>query len=89
MTTVKRSVIPLNEEAYNSFKTKPESEGKLLQIEGKGWFLVKEQQAAFLYKSIAHEKTGLPATVADRIKKNGQGEFEPVEEYADYAITLN
>jgi hypothetical protein len=32
---------------------------------------------------------GLPATIADRIVKNDQGEYTPVKAYEGYAVTIN
>ena len=90
MITIKRNLLPLSEDNYKALVEQGTATDKLVTIEGKGYFLVKEQLGTFIYKKITHEVgMTLPATINDRIIKNEQGEFIPVKAYEAYAVTLN
>lgn len=90
VTTVKRTLLPLSEEDYSSLSQQGNMPDKLITIEGKGHYIVKEQTGTFIYKKIGHEAgITMPATIADRIVKNRQGEYTPVKAYESYAVTLN
>ena len=90
VTTVKRTLLPLTEEDYNTLSSQGNIADKLITIEGKGHYLVKEQVGAFVYNKIGHDAgMAIPATIADRLVKNEQGEFTPVKAYEAYAVTLN
>jgi hypothetical protein len=88
--TVKRTLLPVSDEDYRTLTEQGTATGKLLTIEGKGHFLVKEQTGAFVYSKITHDAgIAMPATINDRIIKNEQGKFTPVKAYEAYAVTLN
>jgi hypothetical protein len=88
--TIKRTLLPVSEDNYKALIEQGTATDKLVTIEEKGHFLVKEQVGTFVYKKIAHDAhMTLPATINDRIIKNEQGAFEPVKAYEAYAITLN
>lgn len=90
LITIKRSLIPLELSDYNTLSSQSGMANQLLSIEGKGYYLVKEQVAIWVYKSIEHEVSmKVPFTIADRIVKNEQGEFIPVKKYETYAVTIN
>lgn len=88
--TVKRSLLPLTNEDDSTLRGQGNLSDKLIAIEGKGRFLVKEQVGTFVYKKIGHNAgIVLPATISDRIVKNDHGEYTPVKAYEGYAVTLN
>jgi hypothetical protein len=88
--TIKRNLLPVSEADVKVLREQGMDAGKVLVIEGKGQFLIKEQTGTFIYKKIMHTAgMTLPATIADRIVKNEQGRFTPVKAYESYAITLN
>ncbi|THU30759.1 hypothetical protein FAM09_29610 [Niastella caeni] len=90
VTALKRALVPLSEDDYKALHAKGEMEDKLLTIEGIGHCLVKEQMVSFVFNKIAHDAAmAVPATIDDRIIKNGQGEFMPVKAYEGYAVTQN
>lgn len=90
VTTVKRSLLPLTDEDDSTIRVQGNLSDKLIAIEGKGRFLVKEQVGTFVYKKIGHSAGKvLPATLADRIVKNDQGDYTPVKAYEGYAVTIN
>ena len=87
--TIRRTLIPLMQEEYNDLKSRPGMAGRLVQIEEKGYFLVKEQSASFIYKTINHESVKLPATIMNRIVKSNEGIYEPVKGYEAYQLIKN
>jgi hypothetical protein len=90
MITVKRTLLPVPEENYKALAEQGTATDKLVTIEGKGHFLVKEQAGTFVYKKITHDADiTLPATINDRIIMNEQGAFTPVKAYEAYAVTIN
>lgn len=90
ITHIKRTLVPLQEADYKKLKTDPAMEKMLLVIQGKGYFLVKEQTTAFMYKTVGYDKNlKIPVALSDRITRNNNGEFEPVKAYENYEITTN
>jgi len=88
--TIKRTLLPVSEEDAKILREQGVDAARLLAIEGKGQFFIKEQTGTFIYKKILHTAgMTLPATIADRIVKNEQGRFTPVKAYENYVITLN
>jgi hypothetical protein len=90
VTTIKRSLLPLTDEDDSTLQVQGNLSDKMIAIEGKGRFLVKEQMGTFVYKKIGHDGGKLlPATIADRIMKDDLGEYTPVKAYQGYAVTIN
>lgn len=90
ISTVKRSLLLVDEAVYETLRSRPELEGKLLKTENNEHYLVRERSAVFVYKKITHEgQMKLPATIADRISRNKNGGFEPVKGYENYQLTVN
>jgi hypothetical protein len=90
VTTLKRALLPLKEDEYKMLSEKAEMAGKLVTNADKGHFLVKEQSVSFIYKKIGHDAAmAVPATIADRLIKDDQGQFIPVKTYEGYAVTIN
>lgn len=90
VTTIKRTLLPLSEEDYKTFSGRADLSGKLLNLEDKGYFLVKEQVADFVYKKLTHDTSlKVPVTIADKIEKNSDGAFSPVKKYGEYSLTVN
>lgn len=90
VTTIKRSLLAVSHDDYKTLGTRSDLQGKLFAQEGKGYFLVKEQSAAFIYKSIRHEiDFVVPATMADRVIRDEEGRLVPVKQYEGYAMTYN
>lgn len=87
---IKRTLLPLQEEQYSMLSKQPDMVNKLVTIENKDHYFVKEQITRFVYKSITHTadiKT--PVTIFDRIRQTEQGDLRPVKSYEGYAITVN
>jgi len=88
--TTKRSLFPVTEEVYKALSSRPEMEGKLITLQENKYYVVKEQQAGFVYKKIAHDlNMQLPAIITDRLIRNEEGGFKPVSAYQQYAVTIN
>lgn len=88
--TIKRTLLPVKDDDYKNLSEKAHLAGKLVTIADKGHYLVKEQQVAFVFRKIGHDATmAVPATIADRIIKNEQGNYTPVKAYEGYAVTIN
>jgi hypothetical protein len=89
VTTTKRSFLPVTEEVYRELNLRPEMAGKLITASESRYFVVKEQQAEFVYKKISHDPNmQVPAVITDRLIRNEEG-FMPVSAYQQYAITIN
>jgi len=88
--TLKRALLPVKDDDYTVLSGKADLADKLITIDGKGHFLVKEQVVTFVFKKIGHDAAmAVPATIADRIVKNDQGQFMPAKAYEGYAVTIN
>lgn len=87
--TIKRTLLPIEQKDFDALSMQAAMTDKLLKLE-KEYYLIREQISTFVYKTVGHEANiKIPATIADRIKKNENGEFAPVKEYEKYAITIN
>jgi hypothetical protein len=87
--TIKRKLIPLEEEEYNRWISQPGMKDKLIALENnKGWFLIKEVASTFNFSQIDYD-TNLkaPVCVFDRIIKTEKGTYVPVKGYESYSIT--
>lgn len=90
VVSINRRLLPLNDAGYQRLKSQPSMEKFLLAIEDKGYFLIKEQATSFVYKSVEQNMDiKIPVSISDRIVKNAKGEFEPVNAFKDYVITIN
>jgi hypothetical protein len=87
--TKKRTLIPLEQSEYDILKRQAGEADKLLAIESKGYYLIKEQNTAFLYKTIGHEQQKLPVSIRERIVRGQHGEYHPAKGYEGYQVILN
>ena len=88
--TLKRTLLPLGEEDYKTLTDQYWAKDKLLTIEGKGQYLIREQTSTFIYRKMTHDGSMIiPVSFNDRIVKDTAGVFTPVKAYEQYAITLN
>lgn len=88
--SIQRVLLPIEQEEYETLKSQQAFVNHVVAIEGKGYYLVKEQTGIYLYKKIEHDlKMKMPVTIKDRIVKNENGEFMPVKKYENYSIILN
>ena len=88
--TTKRTLLPLTEDDHKALSENAAYAGKLLKLADQGYFLVREQTGTFVFRKIEHDAgRPVPATIADRIVRNDQGEYRPVKAYEAYAITIN
>lgn len=90
MRTVKRTLLPLTKEQYESLKEKGDGNVQLVVFEGSGFFLVRELATTFTYKQISHDKDlKIPVLMSQRIVKDGDGVFLPVQAFQSYMLTVN
>ena len=83
-------LIPLEEEEYKKLSNEAEFAKMLLAIEGKSFFLIKEQISSVIYHKVVHDQNmRIPVAISDRIIKNKDGEFEPVKAYEGFEISIN
>jgi hypothetical protein len=88
--TIKRTLVPLEAGDYKTLQNNAEMAGKLVNIDDKEFYLVKEQVNHFLYKQIAHDTAmKIPVVMSDRISRNSTGTFEPVKKYAHYQLSVH
>jgi hypothetical protein len=89
-TITKRTLIPLDEESFQSLKSQSGFEKFLFSVNDKQYFLIKEMSTSFIYKKATQDPTlSLPVNLSDRIIRNNRGEFEPAKAYENYEITIN
>lgn len=87
---VKRMLVPLSSEDFQTLRSQPGMEKFLFTVEDKGYYLIKEQTTSFAYKAVVQDaKIKIPFSVSDRIVRNNNGDFKPVHAYQDYEITTN
>lgn len=88
--TTRITMIPLQLADYNSLKENPDYTDKLIRIEDKGDFLIKEQVSCFIYQKVSHDPgIKMPFTIADRINKNAAGEYIPAKGFGAYRLIIN
>ncbi len=87
--TIKRTLIPLEEPEYDNLKRNAGVADKLLAIESKGYYLIKEQHSVFVYKTISHEQQKVPVSISERIVKRHTGEYHPAKGYEAYQVIIN
>ncbi|HEX7905252.1 MAG TPA: hypothetical protein VF487_15375 [Chitinophagaceae bacterium] len=88
--TIRRTMIPLQPADYDALKGNTEFADKLISLEEKGNYLIKEQVSSFIYSKISHEPgINIPVTIADRITKNAAGEYIPAKGFAAYRLIIN
>jgi hypothetical protein len=88
--TMRRNVLPLQESDYKAIAADPSMKEKLVVIDGSSFYIIKEQSADFVYKTIDHSAgMKIPAVITDRIVKNNEGGFEPVKAYEAYRLITN
>jgi hypothetical protein len=88
--SVSRRLASADSAAYLIMQQDPAFAGKLLVIEGKGQFVVKETVSKFIYKKISHD-AGIkpPASLFERIVKNEEGVYEPAKQWQEYTLSIN
>ena len=89
VTSVRRTAVPLNQQQYRQvYDTKPELHASLVDAGNGHYWLVKEKQTVFQFRSISHDPgTALPVTMADRVSRKSDGSFRPVKNYQEYELT--
>lgn len=90
VTTLRRSLIPVQEADYHALAADPAMKDRLLIIQNNLFYVIKEQFSEYVYKEISHDsKLKMPVVIADRIVKNSEGEYEPVKNYEAYRLITN
>ena len=80
--TISRGLVPVGADAEVSRQL------QVVIIEEKGRFVVKEDNARYVYKSITHSTDKkLPQVVADRVTTDKDNNFVPVKAYENYLLT--
>lgn len=87
--TTKRTLIRLEQSEHENLKRQPGVADKLVVIESKGFYLMKEQNAVFVYKDISHEKIKMPVAIRERILKGHRNEYTPAKGYETYQVIVN
>lgn len=85
---VKRSLHRLTEADYRLLSQESSvGEGKLVHSDS-SYFFVREQLSVFRYDRISHlQDLPLPVTMDDRITKDGNGNYQPVNKYEAYSVS--
>jgi hypothetical protein len=90
IVTIKRKLFPIQKETYDSLLKDPENMAMVFTIEGKKFFLIKEQRTSFWFKEISHKPSlTIAARIKDRLTKGREGEYIPVQGYETYSVSIN
>ncbi|MBS1663437.1 MAG: hypothetical protein JST68_20510 [Bacteroidetes bacterium] len=82
----KRSLVPISAESYRELSAR--ADGSLLLQKDSSYYIVREQVSVYRYDRISHQENGaLPVTVADRIRKDNEGNYRPVSKYEGYGVS--
>lgn len=85
--TIKRALLPLDSLQFEQLRNEGVSGNTLFKIDGL-YFLMKERTVTFSYTRINRNWEGVvPAIVSDRIGKDLEGEFMPLQAYSGYMLT--
>jgi hypothetical protein len=86
---LRRSIIPIEKEDWESFAGKETVKDKLLIINDH-YFLLNERNTVYDYKNISHSSDmKLPVTVGERVVRNTKGELVPAKGYEEYHLTVD
>jgi hypothetical protein len=89
MTTIKRTLVPLSAADYASIRQNVNLADKLVNISDKEYYLIREQETSFIYTSISHDPAiRIPVVIADRVRRDQEGAFQPVEGYKNFVLTV-
>lgn len=84
---VKRELVPLTVDQYHELATRPDEDRTRLIRTDSSFYLVRELVTVYRYDHIAHQQdAALPARVSDRVRKDDQGNFTPVDSYEGYTV---
>ena len=87
--TTARTLVPIAADDYAAMKSQPGMEGRLLSVQEKSFYIIKEQSTTYEYKILEHDAgIRIPVTVADRVTQSDH-ETVPVKSYAGYRLTIN
>lgn len=87
---LRRTLVPLDEDTYNSFAADPAWQNQLLKLTEKeaSFFAIRQQSSFYTYENISHQPDKkLPVTISDRIAAGDTGSYAPAKAYADYLLT--
>ena len=88
--TVKRSVLLIEQAAYDKYKGEPSLAANVIMINN-DYYLIKEQKAVFSYKQIDHRPSlTLPVSIVDRVEKSGQSgvnKYKTLKGFEEYVLT--
>jgi hypothetical protein len=80
--TISRSLIPVGADVEVNKQL------QVVVIDEKGRFVLKEDNASFMYKSITHNTDQkLPQVIADRVTTDKDNNLVPVKAYESYLLT--
>ncbi len=88
VVTIKRTLMPLEQEQYRKMQGETAFIGMLMETEGK-YFLIKEYQTSYLYKKLEYTVAAVPVKMEDRIIKIEDGRYKPVKDFETYSLTNN
>lgn len=88
--TLKRSLIHFDAEDLKiTLETYPAYSRYVVNIPGKGSFLVKETKTECQFKKIENKNMAIPVVMEDRIKKDKDNNYVPAGNYIDYELVQN
>lgn len=89
VVTVRRRLLAIDSAQYAELSGRPELSGRLLAPEAGGYFVIREEQQAFVYTEVEPgTQRRLPVLITDRILRTPEGEYRPVKGYEGYRLSL-
>ncbi|UAY53239.1 hypothetical protein [Ferruginibacter albus] len=89
VTKLTRQLVSIDSTVYQQLLIKPTMEEKLIVTKKNKYYVVKEQISTYIYKNIQHQTGILVPDIAERIRKNEQGQYVSINKYSQYQISTN
>jgi len=83
---INRQLLKIDSSVYASYSQNPLHTGKIITT-AKGHFLLQEKTTTYQYKNISfNDSVPLPISVTDCIRKNEEGTYVPIGNYATFTL---
>ncbi len=90
MHAIKRTLVPLSATDYASIRQNTSLAGKLVNKDDKEYYLVRELETSFMYKTFSHDAAiKIPVAITDRVRRDSEGAFNRQRAYKNFMLTLH
>ncbi len=83
-----RSLVPVSDSVFRLAEAKPEWAGRTVSVHDSSFFLIREQNRVFYFRTITHRpEADPPVQISDRIMADLTGVYRPVKDFAAFHLT--